>query len=511
MTMSPRIFCIFALFATLLTGCTPTSPPTPQPAAFSILYNERATQPFRPDWFILDEYRKQQNVTFDVQTGDDAEYGRAIMQALESEAIPDIILKVWPDQVETYATSGLLLPFSDYAAQMPHFMAYIKAHGLENELHKLRLSDGKYYVLPGYRRQIQVQQWIYRQDLFEQHGLATPTTYDELFDALVELKELYPDATPITTPWGGAHLLAMLGAGYGIPAGWAGVRDYDPATDAWRYAPATAEYRELHRFLHRAYAAGILDPEYFTQSDEEFTNKLTDGRAFATVTWITSGFKKWDDALHANGIPDGKWAPFPVPASTLGQKALPPVDPFRKGLVVPARMADDPDFDRLLQFLDWAIYSDAGMTLTTWGVEDVTYAETPQGKTLLPGPADGAEPVTDYTAAYGLETIFNLNENEEFEDFKKPPEIVEFLDDSLAAGDAAPLDPNLKLDASAVEAIRLLNEKLDPYVANASRAFITGEMDVDADWDAYVEGLAERGYETLEVIWNSTWAAQTEP
>lgn len=43
------------------------------------------------------------------------------------------------------------------------------------------------------------------------------------------------------------------------------------------------------------------------------------------------------------------------------------------------------------------------MALTTWGVEDVTYAETPNGKTFLPGPAASTGPVTDYTAAYGLE------------------------------------------------------------------------------------------------------------
>ena len=68
---------------------------------------------------------------------------------------------------------------------MPNFMAYIKQHNLQGELDKLRLKNGKYYILPGYQRTIQVQQWIYRRDLFEKHGLKAPTTYDELFDALV--------------------------------------------------------------------------------------------------------------------------------------------------------------------------------------------------------------------------------------------------------------------------------------------------------------------------------------
>lgn len=307
--MSAKIIFAVGLLTLLLIGCRAQALPSAtdtKPELFSILYNQRAAQPFRDDWLILDEYKKQQSVEFDVRLGDDADFGTAIIQALESEDIPDIILKTWPDTIESYAATGVLLPFSDFEQNMPHFMAYIEQHGLQDELDKLRLDNGKYYILPGYRRQIQVQQWVYRQDLFEKHNLGVPTTYDELFDALVTLKTLYPDTTPITSPWGGAHLLAMMGAGYGIPAGWAGARDFDAAENRWQYAPATDNYRELLRFLNRAYEAEILDPEIFTQSDDDFIDKMTDGRALATVTWITSGFKNWDDKLHEVGIPNGK-------------------------------------------------------------------------------------------------------------------------------------------------------------------------------------------------------------
>lgn len=74
MIMSTRMFCILALFATLLTGCTAPQLPAAQPVEFSVLYNERAAQPFQPGWLILDEYRKQQNVVLDVETGDDADF-----------------------------------------------------------------------------------------------------------------------------------------------------------------------------------------------------------------------------------------------------------------------------------------------------------------------------------------------------------------------------------------------------------------------------------------------------
>ena len=155
------------LLSLLLFGCVPKAVPSPQPVFFSVLYNDRESSPFQEDWLILEEYKKRQNVILDVLLGDDADYNRAVVQALESGDAPDIILKVWPRAIESYANAGALLPISNYESQMPNFRAYIQQNNLQDELDKLRLANGKYYLLPGYQREIQVQQWIYRRDLFE--------------------------------------------------------------------------------------------------------------------------------------------------------------------------------------------------------------------------------------------------------------------------------------------------------------------------------------------------------
>ena len=497
------------VFLTCVSGCVATDNPK-EPLVFSILYNQSETKPFQEDWLILEEYKKRKNVMLDVRLGDDADYKKALRQTFEAGDIPDIVLKVWPENIEEYAASGLLLPFSDYEDRMPHFQAYIEEHDLADELDKLRLENGNYYLLPGYQREIQVQQWIYRRDLFEENGLGQPKTYDELFDALVTLKEIYPDTTPITATWGGAHLLAMMGAGYDIPAGWYGTRGYNEGEDIWQFTPATENYRALYRFLNRCYQAGILDPALFTQDETAFYAKLQDGRGLVTVTWITSGFSNWNEALQANGVPEGEWAPLPVPESTMGITALPPVDPFRKGLTVPSRVVNEPYFDDLLAFLDWAVYSEEGMTLTTWGVEGVTYETTSDGKVFLPEIKTPKNPdgTLDITADYGLATLFDLAENEEYEDYKKPTEIVKFLERSLEAGETAPMDPDLDLSANAIDALRVVNEKIDPYVAETGQHFITGELDIDQDWDDYLAELERRGYKTLEEIWNNAWEEQ---
>lgn len=508
--MKRKLVVIIVLTAFLLSSCTPILASQSHPVTFSVLYNNLADVPFRNDWLILQEYYKRQNVSLDVRLGDDKAFDKAITQALDSADIPDIILKCWPEQVDSYANNGLLLPFSDYENLMPYFKAYIAKNNLQPELDKLKMKNGKYYILPGYKREIQVQQWIYREDIFEKNGLNAPTTYDELYDSLVVLKKLYPASTPITAYWNGAHLFAMMGAGYGIPSGWAGATYYNVKEDVWQYSPATNNFKELYRFLNRCYSAGVLDPAIFTQDDKAFYLKLVDGSALVTVTWITSGFDTWNASLKDNGFPDGKWAALPVMASTIGIKGLPPLDRYKKGVVVPARVASEPYFDELLKFLDWAIYSPEGITLTSWGVEGITYTSSIAGKAFVSTIKTPKNPngTVDSSAEYGLNRFFDMVEDPSFEDYKKPAEIVDFLNTSLKNNETLPLNPHLKLDMDDSKVAGIINDMLTPYLAEASMKFIIGELSIDRDWDTYIKGLESNGYKTLEEIWNTAWAKQ---
>ncbi len=503
--MNRMLLVIIAILA--LSGCAIPSDTQQSPITISVLYNDKEATPFRSDWKILDEYQARKNVTLDVLLGDDADYEKSIAQYIYLNSPPDVILKVWPDTIVDYVNKGMILPISDYEHLMPHFQAYIQKHELQDEIEKLRLDNGKYYLLPGYRRATQVQQWIYREDAFANNNLKRPETYDELFESLVRLKEIYPDSTPITASWGGAHLFAMMGAGYGIPSGWAGDRYYSYADDKWLFAPATENYKAMYSFLNKCYEAGILDPAIFEQSNEDFMEKIVNGKALVTVTWITSGLDSWDDKLHENGIADGNWEPLPVMESTIGIKALPSIDIFRKGLAITADVAEKPYLEELIGFLDWAIYSEEGNDLTTWGIEGFTYENTPEGKMFLPSiiSPKNTEGTINMVSEYGFDMIFNLIENEEFEDYKKPEEIVAFLDRSEVEGETLPPQPQLTLSEQDSKIIDSINEELNAYVNETRIKFITGEMDIEGDWDEYLEQLKLLGYEIVENIWNESF------
>ncbi len=507
--MHKRIVIILVLILITLTGCS--SKAVDDAFTFSVLYNETQDNPYEEDWVILEEYKDENNVTMDIRLGDNADYEKAIELNLKSDFPPDVILKCWPDTIESYANDGLLLAISDYEYLMPNYKAYIEKNNLQPEIDELRLTNGKYYILPGYQRELQVQQWIYRQDIFEENNISMPTNYDELFEALVILKEIYPESTPITASWGGAHLLSMMGAGYGIPAGWSGTRFFNEENNEWEFSPATENYRELYRFLNKSYTAGILDPAVFDQSNEEFIEKIVNGKALVTVTWVSSGFDNWNEQLEENGISNGKWAALPAMESTIGITALPPVNTFRKGLVISVNATTKPYFEDMIKFLDWAIYSEEGIELSYWGIEGLTYETTADGKQFLP---DIITPKnlngTTRMSEYGFDLIFNLNEDEEFEDYKKPDDIVIFLKNSEKANETLQNSPKLLLSDNAFEMARIISEDLSSYVGETNKKFITGELSIDEDWDTYLAKLYELGYVILENIWNNAWIEQNK-
>jgi len=198
--------------------------------------------------------------------------------------------------------------------------------------------------------------------------------------------------------------------------------------------------------------------------------------------------------------------------STNGIRFLPAVNPFRKGLVVPTRVINEPYLEALIKFLDWAVYSEEGMALTSWGVEGITYEKTNTGYAFLPDIQTSKNPegTINIEKTYGLNLIFDLNENEAYEDYKKPADIVAFLQRSLDNNETAELKPLLVLNPNALEAIRIIDEKLVPYVDETRTAFIKGDLNIDNDWEEYVSQLETRGYLTLQEIWNTSWAAQNK-
>ncbi len=136
------------------------------------------------------------------------------------------------------------------------------------------------------------------------------------------------------------------------------------------YKHAADGQKEYFQWLNRMYAEGILDPDFATQTHDDYIAKIASGRVLGILD------ANWDYAdaervLEADGKYDRTYAGLPVTMSE-DQTCAVLMD---QGLSVGwgigiTTSCEDPV--RAIQFIDW-MCSDEAQVLTHWGIEGVNY------------------------------------------------------------------------------------------------------------------------------------------
>ena len=160
------------------------------------------------------------------------------------------------------------------------------------------------------------------------------------------------------------------------PAGF--IADGAPDNGSWLvddnynciYKHVSDKEKEYFRWLSRMYDEGILDPNFATQTDDDYIAKLASGRVVA-ITDALWHYGQAEATLKAEGKLDKTYCPLPV---TIDAETKAPTLMYQ-GLQVGYGMAitkscEDPV--RAIKFLDY-LCSDEGAVLYKWGVEGENY------------------------------------------------------------------------------------------------------------------------------------------
>ncbi|MCM1243088.1 MAG: extracellular solute-binding protein, partial [Roseburia sp.] len=198
------------------------------------------------------------------------------------------------------------------------------------------------------------------EDLIKQYMAAHPTTDDGLDTIGITLS---------TSDW---HWMITLAN----PAGY--IADAAPDNGQWyidedyncHYKHTSEAEKEYFQWLCRMYDEGILDPDFATQTHDDYIAKLSSGRVVAIMdaNW---DYNQAQQVLISDGKMDKTWCGVPVVLHE-GQKS-PTL--LYQGLQVGwgiaiTKSCEDPV--RAVQFLDF-LCSDEGAILHKWGVEGVNY------------------------------------------------------------------------------------------------------------------------------------------
>lgn len=465
-----------------------------EPVSFSLLYRDHPNYPNDPSWLFYDKLKQDHDVSLETTLAPLSDWEQRRSLVIGAGDAPDFIPVTYPGQEAPFVASGAILPVSDYIDLMPNFQDKVEKWGLEDEIDTLRQEDGKFYLLPGLLEDLRPDYTVgMRTDVLEELGLEQPTSWEEFADALRAIKKAHPESYPFSDRWEGQALLNYAAPAFGTSAGW-GYGDgvtWDEDAGEFVYTAATDEYRSMVQYFHDLVAEGLMDPESFTQSDEDALAKLANEQSYAMST-------NSQEILSYRTALDQTVGPGNYSISKILQPSGPAGDVvggtrLENGLMVSADAVDNDDFVAMMQFIDWLYYSDEGMEFAKWGVPGTTYnvvegERTPAENVTFTGLNPGAP--TDMQSDYGFFNgvyMFASGSTRDLVLSNLSEEEVAWQE-AMAEKDRVTVPPPYPLDEVEREQVSLYQTALTDLTTQATLQFILGQRDM-SEYDAFVDEL----------------------
>ncbi|NUR27736.1 MAG: extracellular solute-binding protein [Catenulispora sp.] len=483
------------------------------PLTFSVMLLSNANYPYKADWLFWSELTKRTNVTLQPTVIPASDYNQKRSVMVSAGNAPTLIPKTYHPDEEAYIAGGAILPVSDYLDLLPHFKDKVAKWNLQGDLDQLREADGKFYLLPGLHEDVWKDYSLaIRTDILKQLNLEVPQTWDDLTTVLRAMKKAYPDKYPFSDRWstppqpGANSLLAQLGEAYGTQAGWNFQHaTWDAAAGKFVYTAAMDQYKQMIQYLNTLVSEKLLDPESFTQSDDQARQKFAAGQSFVISTnaqELVNHYRK--DIAKISGATVVK---IPVPLGPLG--AAKTGTRLENGMMISSKAKDGKDFVALMQFIDWLWYSDEGQLFAKWGVEGTTYnGKVNDGSFKLApdvtwagiNPSGTKNLQVDYGFSNG---VFAYGGSTKLLNSQFPPEELAFRE-VMNGRKTLPLPPAAPLSSEDREQATLWQTSLKDFVNQQTLKFILGQRPL-SQWDAYLSELKAHNSEQYVSLVNKAY------
>lgn len=334
---------------------------------------------------------------------------------------------------------------------------------------------------------------VIRQDWLDKLELDIPVTYDDYHDVLTAFKnELNADAA-LWIPFTGSIAGNYLAAGFGVASYSLPQRSEDPfyqINGTVSYGPAEEGYLDYLTLLHGWYAEGLVDPDFMSAFDPRLpdSSKIVDGH---TGLWydMTNNMLTYDSA-----DPDFEITPIGDAVQNEGD-----VNHFcggdsvidsGQGVSVSTACAHPELAAGLLNYN----YTDAGILLTNYGVEGLSYEldvdGNPQFTDLILNNPDGLsvnEAMSLYTMPKGNVYDDGSKYLQTYSDLQvSATEVWSQFDNDYA------MPVGAIFTAAEAEAYNASYNDVSTIVSEMTLKFIVGDAEL-SQFDSFVESLYNTG------------------
>ncbi|ASK62213.1 ABC transporter substrate-binding protein [Virgibacillus phasianinus] len=462
----------------------------------------------------LKKYADMTNITFEYETPPLSDFQTKLNLAFASGDISDIIFgagtnNLTPAMEVDYGQQGVLLPLEDlikdYAPNLQ------KLFEERPEVKKsITTVDGHIYSLPMVNAETggTSASWYtgplwYNGQWLDALGVKElPKTTEEFYELLKRFKTEDPngngkaDEIPLldvkmdsSRPW----LLSAFGM-----KTW-GIEENDGKV---RYTPIQPEYKEYLTFMNKLYEEKLLDPETFSQSDEQKKAKGQANRVGVFPDWF-SFFTTGETEEEAVNNP--MFYPLTSPVS---KERVVPLNPgIQRGTFSITK--NNPNPEASIRWVDY-FYSKEGFVFLNQGPEGYLWEWKDKDagtKKQLEIP-EGFESSEDYrgtlTPDYGIATpglrspIEGYGEKSDFEKF-------------VNAETAKKIDPFgevpfplVYLTADEQKQINAIEVDLQSYVKQMEAKFITG-VEPLSNWDTYIDTIKQMNIEKYVDVYQKAY------
>ncbi len=429
---------------------------------------------------------------------------------------------------------GLVRPLNDYldTISVGYKAAFEKLPGMREYI---TTPDGNIYSLPNVDGSLHVQYnmklWINTKWL-DNLGLEIPTTTEEFYNVLKAFKE--QDANGNGDPDDEIPLSGVKsGAGTQIDGFLMAPFQLTPETTKLyvdngkvTFSPVQDGYREGLRYLHKLYDEGLLNPESFTQDKNNQVNLNENGADCVIGCFLA---QRPGYACDLGTIPNSKkWEQYQSLAPLAGPSgqriaAWNPYIMYQTGMVFVTTASKHPEAAfRLIDYLA----TEEGSLRSAFGIKGVHWRDAEDGEFGLDGTPSTITRIANEDENYAWNQLAGLVRDTRFT-------VMLTTNPDPYAEDVKPLDgrqilmykgslehekvrqplesvlPSLYFSEEVAEDIALIKTTVMDNANTSLVRFVTGDLDIEKDWDNYVNELSNIGLDDYLSMWQSAYDASS--
>jgi len=457
-------------------GTTSSSEEKP---TIKFLVNEHPSWPTNKDWLVWDLMEQLGDMNLDVNIGAEP-YAETLNLTIASGELPDLIHMPNYLTGNRYGAQGALVNLLDYIDKMPNLKEWMTKY--PDDARSTISYDGKMYVAPNNGiGETNRMLWLYRKDIFDEHGLEAPNNWDELYTVLKELKSIYPDSYPLGFR-DGTNKIRNFAANFGTDWDYY----YDNVKDEWRYGPIEDNYKVMIEYLNKFYNEGLIPKDFLSIDTEQWQELMSNNKSFITQDYI--GRIDMFNVPNREINPDYTLINMPPPAGFSDGERL-DYSAHTQGAGYSVAVTSK-HIDTAIKYID-ATFSEEGRDLLSWGIEGETYSnENGEKKWIKDYPSPSELRSETGISLFGTYSWFDYDSHMKLfsDEVKKAYEEDPQYD--------APVVPAPSFNDEEQEKLSIQGEAIKKHRDEEIAKFIIGKRDF-SKWDDYVSEMKKLGVEEI--------------